>query len=84
MYLYIPFLEDEQKAIGMLPDQLGKLTGELEKVMELEIGPERKLARVNSADVVNGLTTKGFFLQLPPADILANDISVLDDHSDTF
>ena len=84
MYLYIPFMEDEQRALSQLPDQLNNLTGRLEKVMELELTPQRKLARVDSADVIEALSSKGFYLQMPPADILAKDISVLDDHSDTF
>ena len=84
MYLYIPFQEDEQEALSKLPDQLNTLTGRLEKVMELELTLERKLARVKCADVIDALTTKGFYLQMPPADILAKDISVLDDQSDTF
>jgi len=84
MYLYVPFHEDEQEALNKLPDQLNNLTGRLEKVMELKLTPERKLARVKSADVIDALSTKGFFLQMPPADILAKDNSVLDDHSDTF
>jgi len=84
MYLYVPFFEDEQVALDQLPDELNSLTGRLEKVMELELTPERKLARVDSAEVIKALSIKGFFLQLPPADILAKDISVLDDRSDTF
>ncbi len=84
MYLYIPFLEDEQMALSKLPDELNTLTGRLEKVMELELTAQRKLARVNCADVIDALSTKGFFLQMPPADLLAKDSSVLDDHSDSF
>ena len=84
MYLYIPFQDDEQEALNNLPQQLNQLTGRLERVMELEITPERKLARVDSVEVLDALSTQGFFLQMPPADILANDRSVLDDHSDTF
>jgi uncharacterized protein YcgL (UPF0745 family) len=35
--------------------------------MQLEITPERKLARENAADVLKGIEENGFFLQMPPA-----------------
>ncbi len=84
MYLYIPFQDDEQQALDKLPEQLNQLTGRLERVMELELTPQRKLARVKSVDVLDALSSKGFFLQMPPADILAKDVSVLNDSSDSF
>jgi len=84
MYLYVPFAESEDAAIERLPSDLMKLTGRVEKVMELELSPGRTLARVSRDDVVAGLKQKGFFIQMPPSDILQSDSSVLDQSSDTF
>ena len=34
--------------------------------MELDISPERKLAREDVSKVMNSLQDKGFFVQMPP------------------
>jgi len=34
--------------------------------MDLELTPERKLARVSAVDVLNGVIQNGFYLQMPP------------------
>lgn len=84
MYLYVPFQEDEQKVLAQLPSGLTNLTGELTRVMELDLVPERKLARAQAGEVIEALQTKGFFLQMPPNDLLKNDSSMLRDDADTF
>ena len=84
MYLYVPYLDSEEAVIEKLPDGLTKLTGQIERVMELELGPDRKLARVERDDVIDAIVNKGFYLQMPPANILKNDTSILDMPSDTF
>ena len=84
MYLYVPFKEDEDTLLRDLPDGLQKLTGRLDKVMELELIAERKLARVKVEDVVASLNEKGFYIQMPPNDVLRKDDSMLHDPSDSF
>lgn len=84
MYLYVPFVEEEQKAIDALPEGLLKLTGKLVKAMELELAPERKLARADVNEVISSLEQKGFYLQTPPNDILRADDSMLNNSSDGF
>lgn len=84
MYLYVPFKEDEDTLLDDLPDGLQKLTGRLDKVMELELTPERKLARVMVDDVLVSLTEKGFYIQMPPNDVLRKDDSMLHNPSDSF
>jgi len=84
MYLYVPYQEDEASVLGNLPDGLQQLTGGLDKVMELELTAERKLARVNVNDVMTALETKGFYIQMPPNDILRKDDSMLYDPTDSF
>ena len=84
MYLYVPFKEDEDQLLAGLPEGLDKLTGRLENVMELEMTSERKLARVKVEDVLASLEEKGFYIQMPPNDILLKDDSMLYDPSDSF
>jgi len=83
MYLYVPYLDDEEAVKNQLPEELLKLTGRIEKVMELDL-TERTLARVDRDVVIDALSKKGFYLQMPPSHVLQNDSTVLDDSSDTF
>ena len=62
MYLYV----EKAKGLKDVPDVLMKQFGEPESVMTLMLEPSRKLARVNTADVLQGLEEQGFFLQMPP------------------
>lgn len=66
LYLYLP-QKDEFKDV---PPILMETMGNAEFVMELELTPERKLARANAVDVLAGLKEKGFYLQMPPKDPL--------------
>lgn len=65
LYLYLPKKED----FSLLPEALANSVGKLEFVMELELTPERKLAREKSEKVIAALEERGFFVQLPPADV---------------
>lgn len=62
MYLYI----HEDKTTEDLPEELIKLVKELTHVMDLELSPERKLAREDVVQVIQNLEEQGFHLQLPP------------------
>lgn len=62
LYLYL----DKKDDFSAIPDELFKSFGRLEFVMELELYPERKLARENIEKVIASLQNKGFFVQLPP------------------
>jgi uncharacterized protein YcgL (UPF0745 family) len=62
-YLYVPKEHDLSRVPKPLIDKLGKL----EQVMELELTPERKLARENTKIVIENLQTNGYFVQLPPS-----------------
>ncbi len=52
--------------LGCLPPELQKRTARMHAVMHLELGPERRLARVDVAKVMADLKSKGWYLQLPP------------------
>jgi len=84
MYLYVPFKENDEELLLALSEDLIKLTGHLDKVMDLELTPDRKLARVNAKDVMASLEEKGFYLQMPPNEIIRKDDSMLNNSSDSF
>ena len=49
-----------------VPAPLLEALGEVEKVMDIQLTPERKLARGNAIQIINDLKATGFHLQLPP------------------
>jgi uncharacterized protein YcgL (UPF0745 family) len=63
-YLFIP----EKDNFESLPPELRHGLGQLEFVMQLELTPERKLARTLGKTVMEQIARQGFYLQLPPKD----------------
>lgn len=70
MYIYIacdPKQEQtDEDPLANVPEAIQKAFGRPTFVMRLELTASRKLARVNVLHVMDSLTTKGFFLQMPP------------------
>ncbi len=66
MYIYLrnDLSEDD------IPEALRERAGALTEVMQLELTPQRTLARVDVLQVMQRLRTDGVFLQLPPQDQL--------------
>jgi len=64
MYLYV--LKEE--GLSRVPEELLKLFGKPQPAMVLLLTPEKKLARVSVAKVIESLTEQGFYLQMPPRD----------------
>nr|WP_041364908.1 YcgL domain-containing protein [Methylomonas methanica] len=62
LYLYL----DKKDDFSALPEDLLKSVGPLQFVMELQLSPERKLAREDAGKVIAGLENKGFYVQMPP------------------
>ena len=62
LYLYLQKKDD----FSDIPEPLLNSFGKIEFVMELEITADRKLAREDSAKVLQSLEEKGFFVQMPP------------------
>ncbi len=69
MYLYI----HEDKTSDDLPEELIKMVKELTHAMDLELTPDRKLAREDVDEVMKNLQEKGYHLQMPP-DPLSPDL----------
>ncbi len=62
MYLYLP----EQDGFKNLPPALLDGFGTPTLVMELDLHPDRSLAREDVNQVIANLRSKGYYLQLPP------------------
>lgn len=62
MYVYVK----EGLEPGDLPEELLKLVKQLQHVMDLELSPERELAREDVMEVLTNLKSKGYHLQMPP------------------
>jgi hypothetical protein len=73
MYLYV----DRKYDLKELPEALIPVFGQPMHVMDMILTPEKKLARVSSEKVLEAITEKGFFIQMPPVenDELAGDYS---------
>ena len=71
LYLYLQKKDD----FSEIPEPLFNSLGRIEFVMELEITPDRKLARVDANKVLSSLQDKGFFVQMPPT--IIPDVLVL-------
>jgi uncharacterized protein YcgL (UPF0745 family) len=74
-YLFVPARRGGPDAgeadLSRVPDALLSHLGSLELVMELELTPDRTLARARPEDVKESLVDRGFYLQLPPGDDMA-------------
>ncbi len=62
-YVFLAGRDDFARLPEALRTQLGPLTW----VLEVELTPERRLARGNAAEVMENLARQGFHLQLPPS-----------------
>ena len=62
-YLYL----DKAQNFEELPSALRDSFGQYELVLEMELSPERKLARADANQVLADIALKGFYLQLPPS-----------------
>jgi len=67
LYLYL----DQKDDFSKVPELLLSSFGRLEFVMDLELTPERKLAKEDAKKVLEALNSKGFFVQLPPTQVTA-------------
>lgn len=63
MYLYL----DKRDDFSAVPEALLQNLGRLAFVMELQLSPQRKLARADVGKVIKNIQSKGFFIQMPPS-----------------
>jgi uncharacterized protein YcgL (UPF0745 family) len=62
LYLYLEKKDD----FSTIPEPLLNSFGKMEFVMDLELTPERRLAKEEASKVLLSLQDKGFFVQMPP------------------
>ncbi len=62
LYLYLRAGFDP----ATLPTELVRRTGTLTEVMQLDLQPQRRLARADARTVLERLDSCGWYLQLPP------------------
>ncbi len=62
MYLFV----DRDEGLERVPELLLARFGEPELVTTLVLTPERKLARTDAGTVLNSISERGFYLQMPP------------------
>lgn len=63
-YVYLARRDD----FASVPEPLRASLGRLQHVLDVELTPERKLAREDAAAVRANLAARGFHLQFPPSD----------------
>ena len=64
-YLYLPEADD----MSRVPEALMKLISPVERVLEFDLTPERKLAQENAGEVLKQIEAQGWFLQMPRQDL---------------
>jgi uncharacterized protein len=62
LYLYL----DKRDDFSSVPEALLKSFGRLAFVMELRLTSQRKLAKEDVGKVMEGILSRGFFVQMPP------------------
>jgi uncharacterized protein len=62
MYLYV----DRKEGLSRVPEALLVMFGTPKEIMAMPVTKERKLARVDVDKLLQEITTKGFYLQMPP------------------
>jgi len=61
-YLYV----DKKTGLGQVPDALLRQFPDPILVTTFKLTPDRKMARVDAAKVLEAIQSQGFYLQMPP------------------
>ena len=70
-YLYVR----EEDDLARVPDGLKQILGVLEKVMDLDLHANRRLAQADAGEVLQQIRQQGYFLQMPPRRETGSDAS---------
>ncbi|MDH5326701.1 MAG: YcgL domain-containing protein [Gammaproteobacteria bacterium] len=66
-YVYL----DKEGEFSALPESLAGLLGQLEFVMQLNLAQRKTLALADPRQVMQQIKEQGFYLQLPPKDMVS-------------
>lgn len=69
MYLFTKAGFTAGELLDALPLELLTVTGRLVHALDLDLRPERKLARASAIAVLESVAAKGWYLQMPPGDM---------------
>ena len=58
----------KENDFSKVPESLLEALGKIEKLIDLELTPERQVARGEARYIMDDLLEKGFHLQLPPTE----------------
>ena len=58
----------QENDFSRVPEPLLEALGKIEKLIELELTPERQMAKGKASHIINDLLEKGFHLQMPPTE----------------
>ena len=62
MYIFVA----EEEELSRVPAELLKRFGRPIEAMSIQLGVDRSLARADAVTVLEQITSKGFYLQMPP------------------
>lgn len=65
LYLFVP----QEDGLEKLPKELLVMFGEPTHVIDFELTPEKKLAREDTATVLEAIQSKGYYMQMPPNEV---------------
>ncbi|HEY9017810.1 YcgL domain-containing protein [Thiomicrospira sp.] len=65
LYLFVP----QEDGLEKLPDELTVMFGKPLHVIDFNLTPDRKMGRENATEVLSGLKTRGYFIQMPPQNV---------------
>ena len=65
--LYLFVLQED--GLEKLPNELLVMFGEPSHVIDFELTPEKKLAREDTATVLEAIHQKGYYMQMPPNEV---------------
>jgi len=60
-YVFIP----TSTPLSDLPEELLTVLGQTEKIMQLKLTPDKKMARGSAAEIIKSIEKQGFHLQMP-------------------
>ena len=66
-YIYLA----KKDGFDVLPQSLSDRFGVLELALEFELLPNRRLARTEASVVIQAINDTGFYLQLPPSQVIS-------------
>lgn len=61
-YLYVRTADE----FSRVPEGLRCMLGNMEKVIELDLHPQRTLAKADVQEVIRQIDARGYYLQMPP------------------